>query len=115
MSRVELRIESIIVGAARRWVLYAVPCAGEDEVERVECHGLGELDGLLTKLRRTGVSDSVLLKAREEVLGRNVPYVLGAHELSQEDRDLLGLQPVTGVTRNDLDDFPLQQGGEESQ
>jgi hypothetical protein len=115
MSRVELRIESILAGAARRWTLYAVPCAGEGEVERLECHDLGDLECVLIKLRRTGVSDLVLLKARAVLVERNVPYVLGAHEMSQEDRKVLGLEPVTGVTRSDLDDFPWQQGEQESQ
>ena len=113
MSRVELRIESILVGTSRQWVLYAVP-SSEDEVERVACHGIDELDGLLTKLRRSGVSESVLLKARAVVVERNVPYVLGAYELLQEDREVLGLEPVTGLTRSDLDDFPLPEGEEES-
>jgi hypothetical protein len=115
MSRVDLRIESILVGAARRWALYAVPCAGEDQVERVECRDLGELDCLLIKLKRIGVSDSILLWARALLAERKVLYVLGAHELSQEDREVLGLEPVTGVTRSDLDEFPLQQREEESQ
>jgi hypothetical protein len=102
MSQVELRIESVLAGAAKRWALYAIPCAGEDEVERVGCRDLGELDTLLTKLRRSGVSDSVLLKARAAVVEQNVVYVLGDLELSREDREVLGLEPVTGVTRSDL-------------
>jgi hypothetical protein len=115
MSQVELQIEAILAGAARRWALYAIPCAREDEVERVECHSLGELDGLLTKLRGSGVSDSVLMKARAVLLDQNVLYVLGAHELSQEDRAMLGLEAVTGVIRGDLDNFRLPQGESGSQ
>jgi hypothetical protein len=115
MSQVELRIESISTGKTRRWALYVVPCTDELEVERVECQSLDELDGLLTKLRRSGVSESVLLKARAVVVERNAPYVLGAYQLLEEDRQVLGLEPVHGVTRSDLDDFPLPQGEGETQ
>jgi hypothetical protein len=113
MRQVELRILSIGVGdAARRWALYAVPCADEEEAERVECYSLDELDMLLTKLERTGVNDSVLIGARKQVGERVASYMLGAYDLSQDDRDVLRLEPVTGLTRNELDDltFGTNQG-----
>jgi hypothetical protein len=105
MSQVELRILSIGLGAATRWALYAVPCADEEEAERVECYSLDELDILLTKLKRTGVNDSVLIAARNQVGERIASYMLGAYELSQDDRDELQLEPVTGLTRSELDDL----------
>src|ERR1700730_15580383 len=58
MSQVELRILSIGAGEARRWALYAVPCADEEDTERFECYSLEELDILLTTLKRAGVNDS---------------------------------------------------------
>ena len=105
MSQVELRILSIGAGEARRWALYAVPCADEQETERVECYSLEELDILLTTLKRAGVNDSVLIAARQQVGERIASYMLGAYELSQDDRDVLRLEPVAGLTRSELDDL----------
>ncbi len=76
---------------------------------------LEELDGLLTKLRGTGVGELALIKARKQLGERNGPYRFGFYQLSQEDRDVLGLEPVTGLTRRDLDNLLLEQGDQENQ
>jgi hypothetical protein len=110
MSQVELRILSIGLGAARWWALYAVPCADEEETERVECYSLEELNIVLTTLKRTGVNDSVLTAARKQVGERVASYMLGVYELSQDDRDMLRLEPVTGLTRNELDSLTFGEG-----
>jgi hypothetical protein len=105
MSQVELRIESILVGAARRWALYAIPCAEEDEVERAECHSLGELDGLLTKLKKNGVIDSALLKARAVLVERNVLYVLKQHKTGF----LAGFGLLSKGWRSQRQDLPVRR------
>lgn len=107
MSQVELRMLSIVAGAYRRWALYAVPGTGEEDVERVECQSRDDLLTLLAKLRSTGVSDSVLNAVRGQIGDYNASYSLGVCDLSQADYDVLGLEPVTGLTRIELDSLTL--------
>jgi hypothetical protein len=115
MSQVGLRMLSIVVGAVRRWALYAVPCAGEEEAERVECQSLDQLETLLTKLGSTGVGDSVLTAVRRQLGEYNASYILGTYDLSQEDRDVLGLEPVTGLKRTELDTLTFGEEQPENQ
>ena len=103
----ELQIHSIAVGSARNWALYAVPTFHDEPVERVECRGIEELDVLLTRLRRIGVLEPALLKARQSIMERNVSHTLGSFVLSIVDRALLRLEPVQGLTAGDINHLPL--------
>ena len=103
----ELQIHSIAAGSARHWALYAVPASREELIERVECRDLEELDVLLTRLRRTGVSEPALVTARKSITERNVSHKLGTFDLSLMDRTFLRLEAVAGFTARDANHLPL--------
>jgi hypothetical protein len=105
----ELQIHSIAVGSARHWALYAVPTSQDEEVERAECRTLAELDDLLTRLRRSGISEPALVAARKSTTERNVSYILGTCGLSGVDRALLRLERVSGFTARDANHVLLDK------
>jgi hypothetical protein len=103
----ELQVHSIAVWSAWHWALYAVPASQDEEIQRVECHSREELDVLLTRLRRIGVSERALVKARKSITERNVSLRLGTFDLSPVERGLLQLEPVSGFRARDANHLSL--------
>lgn len=105
----DLQLQSIVAGSARHWVLYAVPLLLELEVLRVECRTVEELDDLLTRLRTTGASEESLRIGRNAVVERNVNSELGTCHLSPNDQVFLKLEPVPGLTADDVNHLSLDE------